>query len=43
MILVFLPALHSIWYRVKRAEDDTQAAELIALNVSPNGAKTLAG
>jgi multidrug efflux pump subunit AcrB len=43
LILVFLPALYSIWYRVKRAEDDTQAAEQIAPNVSPDGAEPLAG
>lgn len=43
LILFLLPALYSIWHRVKRApSDDPQATELIAPNVSTGGAGTQA-
>lgn len=39
LILVFLPALYSIWYRVQPSPADTKAAERVAPDVLPQGAK----
>ena len=33
LILVFLPALYAIWYRVKPATRDTRPAEMNALHI----------